>query len=334
LGTLEARGRAISGYKNGSRVLAVASSMHPSAFPGTPARSGPSVSGDPGAPPSSAPPPGASQIRPPGWPAIAVFALAFVLTAASSTMLVFLVALVRTGGERAKLPAAAVEFALSASGLMAVAIVNAVVLTAVAFAAARIAGDRPVGAQLRLGATRASPLGLVAVCAGILGLGFACGAARELLHLHGASGMEALAESLENPTAGRFVAALITIGVVPGFAEETFFRGFLQTRLAASWGRWPAIIVAAVAFGLIHVDPVQGSVAFVAGVFFGWVVERVGGVRPSILAHVTNNVVFVSVAAFSSSGPAAPTRQIAILAIGSGLCVAAVLVLRSSRALD
>jgi uncharacterized protein len=262
-----------------------------------------------------------------------VFAVAFVLTAVSSTMLVFVIALVRTGGERARLQAAAVEFALSAPGLMAVAVANAVVLTAVAFSAARLAGG-PVGAQLRLGVTRARPLGLIAVCAGILGLSFACGAARELLQLRGADGMDALAESLENPTAGRFAAALITIGVVPGFAEETFFRGFLQTRLAASWGRWPAIVVAAAAFGLIHVDPVQGSVAFVAGVFFGWVVERVGGVRPSILAHVTNNVVFVSVAAFSSSGSAAPTRPIVTLGAGSALCVIAVLVLRSSRALE
>jgi membrane protease YdiL (CAAX protease family) len=262
-----------------------------------------------------------------------VFAVAFVLTAVSSTMLIFVIALVRTGGERARLQAAALEFALSATGLMAVAVANAVVLTGVAFSVARLAGG-PVGAQLRLGATRASPVGLIAVCAGILGLSFACGAARELLHLRGADGMDALAESLENPTAGRFAAALLTIGAVPGFAEETFFRGFLQTRLVASWGRWPAIVVAAAAFGLIHIDPVQGSVAFVAGVFFGWVVERVGGVRPSILAHVTNNVVFVSVAAFSSSGSAGPTRQIVTLGAGSALCAVAVLVLRSSRALD
>ena len=190
-----------------------------------------------------------------------------------------------------------------------------------------------MGAQLRLGATRARPVGLVAACAGLLGLSFACGAARELLQLRGTGGMDAVAEVLENPSAGTFAAAVVAIGVVPGFAEETFFRGFLQTRLAASWGPGPAIVVAAAAFGLIHIDPVQGMVAFTAGVFLGWVVERFGGIRPSVLAHVTNNVVFVGVAGFSSGAGGPPARQIAILCAGSALCVAAILVLRSSRAL-
>jgi membrane protease YdiL (CAAX protease family) len=261
-----------------------------------------------------------------------VFAVAFLLTALSNLLLVFAVALVQTRGQRAHLEATIAEFALSAPGLMAGAVTNAVVLSAVAFTAARLFGGRPVGPLLRLGATRARPIGLVAACAGILGLSFACGAARELLQLRGAGGMDAVAESLENPSAGTFAAAVIAIGVVPGFAEETFFRGFLQTRLTASWGPRPAIVVAAAAFGLIHIDPVQGSVAFAAGVFLGWVVERFGGIRPSILAHVTNNVIFVSVAAFSTSASAPPTRQIAILCAGSALCVASVLVLRSPRA--
>jgi membrane protease YdiL (CAAX protease family) len=255
-----------------------------------------------------------------------------VLTALANLLLVFGVALLQAGGQRAHLEAAVAKFALSAPGLMAGAVTNAVVLSAVAFIAARLFGGHPVGAQLRLGATRAKPVGLVAACAGILGLSFACGAARELLHLQGMGGMDAVAESLENPSAGTFAAAVIAIGVVPGFAEETFFRGFLQTRLTASWGPGPAIVVAAAAFGLIHIDPVQGLVAFAAGVLLGWIVERFGGIRPAILAHVTNNVVFVGVAALSSGASGPTTRQIAILCAGSALCVGAVLVLRSPSA--
>jgi uncharacterized protein len=262
-----------------------------------------------------------------------VFALAFVLTALASTLLVFVVALVRTRGARSQLQGAAVAFALSAPGLMAGAVANAVVLTAVALFGARLQGRGSPGARLRLGATRASRLGVFAACAGLLGLSFACGAARELLHLSGSGGMDALAESLKGPSAARFAAAVVAIGVVPGFAEETFFRGFLQTRLSASWGRWPAIVVAAIAFGLIHLDPAQGSVAFAAGLFLGWVVERLGGVRPAIAAHVTNNVVFVAAAALAASGPASPGPQLAILGAGSALCAAAIAVLRSARAL-
>jgi len=143
--------------------------------------------------------------------------------------------------------------------------------------------------------------------------------------------MDALAVSLQDPSAGRFAAAVFAIGVAPGFAEETFFRGFLQTRLTASWGSWPAIVVTAAAFGLLHLDPVQGSLAFVAGLFLGWVVERLGGIRPSILAHVTNNAIFVALAAFGSTGQASPAAQIVVIAAGTCVCLGAIALLRSSR---
>jgi uncharacterized protein len=263
---------------------------------------------------------------------MAVYAAAFLLSVVSSTMLVFAVALARTGGERSHLQTVAFEFALSAPGLIAGAAVNSAVLAAVAFSAARLHGGS-VGAQLRLAPTRASPLGTLAACAGLVGLSFACGAARELLRVQGTGGMDALADSLQGSSAGRLLAAILAIGAAPGFAEETFFRGYMQTRLVASWGRWPAIVVASAAFGLIHLDPVQGSVAFAGGIFLGWVVERLGGLRPSILAHVTNNVIFVAVAAFASGAAAGPSGQIAMLAAGSVVCVGAVLLLRSPRAL-
>jgi membrane protease YdiL (CAAX protease family) len=264
---------------------------------------------------------------------MAVYAAALVLTVVSSSMLVFAVALVRTGGQRSHLQTAAFEFALSAPGLMAGAVLNAAVLAAVALSAARVHG-RSVGVQLRLGATRASPLGAFAACAALVGLSFGCGAARELLRLQGTGGMDALAESLRGSSAVRFAAAVLAIGAAPGFAEETFFRGYMQTRLVASWGRWPAIVVASAAFGLIHLDPVQGSVAFAAGVLLGWVVERLGGLRPAILAHVTNNVIFVAIAAFASNDSASASHPIAILAVGGAMCVGAVLLLRSPRALS
>ena len=67
-------------------------------------------------------------------------------------------------------------------------------------------------------------------------------------------------------------------------------------------GRWPAIVVASAAFGLIHLDPVQGSVAFAAGLFQGWVVDRFGGQRPRRSWRiVTNNVIFVAIATFATS---------------------------------
>lgn len=272
-------------------------------------------------------PPGFEPPRPPGWPALAVYALAFVLALLSSTMLVFLVALVRTRGQRSQLQATAYAYALSAPGLMAGALVNAAVLVAVALLATRRAP-----ASLRLGATRATPVGVAAAAAGMIGLSLAGGGASELLGVRGGGTMDLLAESLHAPSAARFVAAILAIGVAPGFAEETFFRGFLQTRLAASWGRWPAIVASAAAFGLLHLDLVQGSLAFLGGLFLGWVVDRLGGVRPSILAHVANNALFVALAALGGSEAAPRGLQTAVVVAGAALAIAAVLVLRSRRA--
>jgi membrane protease YdiL (CAAX protease family) len=124
----------------------------------------------------------------------------------------------------------------------------------------------------------------------------------------------------------------VAIGVAPGFAEETFFRGFLQTRLAASWGRWPAIVVSAGAFGLLHFDVVQGSVAFIGGLYLGAVADRFGGIRPSILAHVTNNAIFVTVAAFGDVETPSRAWHMGALFAGVVLWIAAVAALRSPRA--
>jgi membrane protease YdiL (CAAX protease family) len=318
-----------SRYKDGLRVRAIASSKPPAALP----HGGlPDGGYSPAADRPGAPPPGPLPARPSPWPAIVVYAVAFVLSALSSTLFVFVVALVRTAGHRSHLQAAAYDFALSAPGLMGGALVNAAILSAAAFAAARLYGAS-VGAALRLGPSRATPLGLIAATVGVVGINFAFGTASELLRLRGTGVMVALAQSLRGPSVGLFVAAVLAIGVAPAFAEETFFRGFLQTRLAGTWGRWPAIVATAAAFGLIHLDPVQGSLAFVAGIYLGWVTERLGGVRPSILAHGANNAIFVGLSAVGSDSPGAPSAELAVIAAAAAAAIAAVVVLRSPRAL-
>jgi hypothetical protein len=272
--------------------------------------------------------------RPTAWPALLAYLAGFVLSGAVSSGLVFGVARVRSAGNLSRITEEAAAFALSAAGMMAVAATNGVVLCAVALVAARLQGG-PVVARLRLGSTRASPLGASMAVAGMLGLSFACGAVIALVGAREGGTMDAIADALRSPAPGRFVLAIATIGIVPGVAEEMFFRGLVQTRLAASWGRWPAIAATAGAFGLIHVDPIQGSVAFVAGLFLGWSAERLGGIRPAVAAHAINNGAFVALAA-AGSGAAedggSRLRQVGVLAAGVAVCLASIAVLRTSRA--
>lgn len=82
-------------------------------------------------------------------------------------------------------------------------------------------------------------------------------------------------------------------------AEEAFFRGFVQARLARAWktvrgGSWLAIAVAAVLFGVAHAAGGLAYVALatVAGVGYGWAYSRAGGrVEASILTHFALNAV-------------------------------------------
>jgi membrane protease YdiL (CAAX protease family) len=263
-----------------------------------------------------------SAAPPPLWPVLVAYACAFVLTIAASMAYVLVASAARgVGAER---------FALSTPGLLGAALVTAVVLVSVTLVAARWAMGRPVAVRLRLGRTRARPLGFAAAIVGTAGLNLGCGAAAELLGLGQGGVMEAVAHALEAPSPSRIAAGLAAIAIAPAIAEEGFFRGFVQTYLEAKWGRWPAVLMAAAAFGLFHIDPVQGTIAFVAGVFLGWTVERMGGLRPSIAAHAANNAMFVLLAAYESPDErVAPTRAAIVLGAGAIACGVSIAVMRS-----
>ena len=119
------------------------------------------------------------------------------------------------------------------------------------------------------------------------------------------------AAPLARITAGWLLA--LTAGLsLPAFAEEGFFRGLMQGWLREAWGRWPAVVATSAAFGLIHGDRVQGSVAFITGLWLGWITERFGGIRPAIFAHgtlpwaifctISPRCRWISRGAFSTSG--------------------------------
>jgi membrane protease YdiL (CAAX protease family) len=265
------------------------------------------------------------------WPVFVAYAVAVALVFVMTTGLVVAVALPRTQGHLADLPEIAARFAFSSSGIMASALVSAIVFAAVALVSTRLQ-KRPPDVALRLGRTRATIAGHVSAVLGMMGLSFASGAALDLLRWQEHGTMAAIARALEHPTAARLALAIITIAVAPAVSEECFFRGMMQTRLSTRWGRWPSIVTTAAGFGLIHLDPAQGSVAFAAGLFLGWVVERFNGIRPTILAHGLNNAAFIVIASFGSppdGSRGGGAHAVVVLVIGSVVCVGSIAMLRS-----
>jgi membrane protease YdiL (CAAX protease family) len=86
---------------------------------------------------------------------------------------------------------------------------------------------------------------------------------------------------------------LLAAAVVPAVTEEVLFRGFLQGALERRLGRWPAVLVAAAAFGLIH-GAGRAPVAFTMGLLLGWTAARTGSVLPAIAAHASVNAIAVT----------------------------------------
>ncbi len=255
------------------------------------------------------------------------YALAFALTFVASTGLVLVVGAWRAFGRPAILASETQRFARSASGLMACALVEAAVLAAVVLATSRGSDDRV--ATLRLGPSSATPVATAAAVLGMVGLSSAGGAAPELLHLQAAGVTGAVGRAMESPTPVRLLLALACIGLAPALAEETFFRGLLLPKLSRAWGRTPAIVATAAAFGLFHLDLVQGAVGFAAGLLLGWVAERFGSVRPCMAAHATNNLLFVALAGIAPNWAMSLRVQSWVLAGGVLALGAAIVTLRS-----
>lgn len=79
-------------------------------------------------------------------------------------------------------------------------------------------------------------------------------------------------------------------------AEEAFFRGLLQDRLArglSRWrsGSWLAVILTSVLFGVAHLGkgPVMAGLATLAGVGYGVAYARTNRIEPAVLTHFAVN---------------------------------------------
>ena len=87
------------------------------------------------------------------------------------------------------------------------------------------------------------------------------------------------------------VVGLIYTAFLTPVAEELLCRGAILGTLLLMMPRrpWVCIVVSALIFGLIHLNPVQMVFGFLYGLLFGWLYWRTGSLLPSIVVHVANN---------------------------------------------
>lgn len=84
----------------------------------------------------------------------------------------------------------------------------------------------------------------------------------------------------------------ITLCLLVPLVEEVVFRGaILRTLLRAFGNRWAAILVSAVLFAVVHLNPAQMPHAFLVGLLLGWMYSRTGSILPGVAVHWVNNTV-------------------------------------------
>ena len=151
---------------------------------------------------------------------------------------------------------------------------------------------------------------------GILALSHGLDALIELL---GGADRGVLAEFEERIRGARGQALLIAavgIGIAPAIAEELLFRGLIQRQIERQHGALAAITLTSLAFGAIHLDPIQGPAAVVVGLYLGVVAHLATSIRASILCHAVNNLMAVGLTA---GGLAPPLPAAASAPIGLGI---------------
>lgn len=124
-------------------------------------------------------------------------------------------------------------------------------------------------------------------------MGLGIGAIVGIAGLAIALALAALAGVVGRGTEAGGLGGLILLGTLMTLfqtgVEELYFRGWLQPALQRGWGRWAGLAASALAFAALHLLAGATGVGLVtitlAGLWFGLLAERSGGIALPIGAH-------------------------------------------------
>ena len=94
-------------------------------------------------------------------------------------------------------------------------------------------------------------------------------------------------------TGGPFLPAFLTVAILPPIFEEWICRGMvlrgLLTRMKPFW----AILLSALFFSIMHLNPWQGAEALIIGLVMGYIYYKTGSLLLTMLIHFVNNATSV-----------------------------------------
>jgi membrane protease YdiL (CAAX protease family) len=95
-----------------------------------------------------------------------------------------------------------------------------------------------------------------------------------------------------------FIVSIILVGIIPAITEEMLFRGILISGFKENYTEKKTIIMTALFFGIVHLNPWQFVSAFIIGLFSAWICLKTRSILLSVYIHLFNNVLGVVVLKF------------------------------------
>jgi membrane protease YdiL (CAAX protease family) len=114
---------------------------------------------------------------------------------------------------------------------------------------------------------------------------------RKVLHVPSISdlGLPGMEEMVKQFATWPAAFAVLVIGLGPGIGEELWCRAFLGRGLVGRYGPIVGVLLTSFFFGLIHIDPAQGTMAVLMGLWLHYVYLTSRSLWLPMLLHFLNN---------------------------------------------
>ena len=163
--------------------------------------------------------------------------------------------------------------------------------------AGALLSTRPLRDGLGLVQSRLPRSRLPLLVLGTLALSHALDSLLSLTGLREHSALARFDALLAGIRAGDLALAFLALAIAPALGEELLCRGWIQRGLQPRLGAGRAVAVAALIFGLLHLDPIHALFAVFLGLYLGAIACWAASTWPSIVCHGVNNAVAVLIAA-------------------------------------
>ena len=101
--------------------------------------------------------------------------------------------------------------------------------------------------------------------------------------------------------AGIRIAILMLLVIGPG--EELFWRGYLQRKFSAKYGKWAGLVIALILYTGVHVftgNFMLIMAALICGLFWGWMYLKYESMLINVISHTVWDIVVFLVLPFNS----------------------------------